>query len=76
MQKNALIQIAERAEPAECTGEKDNPGEIAEQEIVQPTVFSRIFAGKPNRDDEGSQRDPTEPALLKRRKTKSGERTS
>ena len=42
VEKKALIQIAERAEPAERAGEEDHSRQIAEQKIAQPSA-SQIF---------------------------------
>ena len=70
-----MIQIAERAEPAERGGEKNNSGEITEQQVSEP-ASSRIFAREPNRGDERCQRDPAKPALVEWRKTKHPEQTA
>src|SRR4029077_14455883 len=67
VEKEILIQIAERAEPAERCGKKNNSRDIAEQQIAQPPP-SRISPGKPNRGDERSERDPAKPALIEWRK--------
>ena len=43
MKKEALIQIAECAEPAERAGKKDDPRDIAKRQVTEPAA-SRIFA--------------------------------
>src|SRR5438477_8014488 len=75
VQKKALIQIAERAEPAEREREKNNSGDIAEQKIAQPTP-SRVLSGKPNSNDQRCQRDPAKPALVERRETQRAEQSA
>ena len=75
MEKKVLVQIAERAEPAKGAGEKNNARDVAEQEIAQPTP-ARIFARKPNRDDERRQRNPAKPALIERRKANSSQHSA
>jgi hypothetical protein len=68
VQKKVLVQIAERAEPAEADREKNHSRDVTEQEVSQPTA-SRVFARKPNRGDQRRERDPAKPALIERRKT-------
>jgi len=63
VEKEILIQIAERAEPAKCCSKKNDASDVAEQQIAQPPS-PRIFPGKPNRDDERRERDPAKPALI------------
>src|ERR1043166_2232463 len=68
MEKKALVEIAERAEPTKCRGEKNNAGQIAEQQIAQPAA-PRIFARKPNCCDQRRKREPAKPTDIKWRKT-------
>lgn len=75
VEEKALVQNAQRAEPAESAGEKDDAGEITEQQIPQPSA-TRIFAGKPDRADERGESNPAKPALIKRRETKDAEQTA
>jgi hypothetical protein len=67
MKKHVLVQIAKRAEPAEGDGEENNAGDISEQQVSQPAA-ARSFTGKPNCTDKRSERDPTKPGLIERRK--------
>ena len=69
VKEKALIQIAERAEPAERESEENESGDIAEQQISQPAT-PRVHARKPDRHDQRRERDPAKPALIERRKTK------
>ena len=75
VEKEILIQIAERAEPAKCCGKKNNPSDVAEQQITQP-ASPRIFPGKPNRDDERRERNPAKPVLIEWRKTSGPEQAA
>ena len=68
VKKKALIQIAERAQPAKRAGEENYSRHVAEQQVSQPAP-SRSFAGKPDRDDQQRERDPAQPALIEWRET-------
>src|ERR1700720_1785141 len=74
MKEEILVQIAERAEPAECAGEENDSREIAEQKITQPIPARTL--GKPNCRDQRRKRDPAEPALIERRKTGRAKQTA
>src|ERR1700751_2420489 len=68
MEKVTLIQISERAEPAEAGAEEDNPGDVAEKQIAQPAPLS-VFAREPNGSDDWCESHPAEPSLVEWRET-------
>src|SRR5262249_31573897 len=57
----------DRRQPGECDPEERHAGDVTEEQISEPPMAG-VCAGKPNGGDKGSQRDPTEPRQVERRK--------
>ena len=75
VQPSIFKQGSERTEPAEPSREKNDPGQISQQQVPQPAAL-RVFLEKPDRGDGRRQCDPAEPCLIERWKARGIKKTA